>query len=102
MIVEILPTVKLRFLYDDSLRGLMTLGKATVTRVSDVEPTEKGEWTADLSRVGGPLLGPFKLREEALTAEKEWLESNNFGTSEGPEYNLKASSPVTVKGEESV
>jgi hypothetical protein len=99
MIVEILPNGKLRFLYDDSLRELMTLGKATVTRVSDVEPTEKGEWTADLSRVGGPLLGPFKFREEALTAEKEWLEANNFGESS---YDLKAPSPVAAKGEDSV
>jgi hypothetical protein len=79
MLVEITPTGCMRFLYNDDLRGLMDAGKATVTRASDVEPTEKGEWTADLTRVGGPILGPFKLREDALTAEREWLESNHFG-----------------------
>lgn len=79
MLVSIAPDGKLQFLYNDDLRPLMALGKATVTRASDVEPTAEGEWTADLSRVGGPVLGPFKLREQALAAEVQWLEDNNFG-----------------------
>ncbi|EMB17938.1 hypothetical protein RE6C_01332 [Rhodopirellula europaea 6C] len=32
-----------------------------------------GQWTADLSPVGGPVLGPFALRSEAIEAEIEWL-----------------------------
>jgi hypothetical protein len=79
MLVEVSPNGELTFLYDDNLRGLMDSGQAKVTRASDVEPDENGQWTADLKRVGGPVLGPFRLREEALTAEKEWLEANHFG-----------------------
>lgn len=80
MLVEVAPNGDLMFLYDDNLRGLMDAGQAKVTRASDVEPDENGQWTADLKRVGGPVLGPFRLREEALTAEREWLEANHFGT----------------------
>lgn len=79
MKIEILPSGQMIFLYNDELRPLMETGQAQVRRASDVEPTEKGEWTADLSRVGGPVLGPFKLREDALAAEVAWLEDNHFG-----------------------
>ena len=79
MLVTITPDGTLKFLYNDDLRPLMELGKSTVSRASDVEPTAEGEWTADLSRVGGPVLGPFKLREQALASEVSWLENNNFG-----------------------
>jgi hypothetical protein len=79
MLIEILPSGVIRFIYNDSLRGLMDAGKSTVVRASEVEPNEEGQWTADLSRVGGPILGPFKFREEALTAEVQWLEANSFG-----------------------
>jgi hypothetical protein len=79
MLIEILPSGNIRFIYNDNLRGLMDAGKSTVARASEVEPNEEGQWTADLSRVGGPLLGPFRLREEALSAEIAWLEANSFG-----------------------
>jgi hypothetical protein len=79
MKIEILPNGQMVFLYNDDLRPLMAAGQASVQRASDVEPTEKGEWTADLSRVGGPVLGPFEKREDALAAEVAWLESNHFG-----------------------
>ena len=46
-------------------------GRLTIARGSHVEPTEAGDWTADLSPVGGPLLG--------LSAEREWLELNWLG-----------------------
>jgi len=79
MRIEILPNGQMVFLYNDELRPLMETGNSEVKRASDVEPTEKGEWTADLIRVGGPVLGPFKFREEALAAEVAWLEENHFG-----------------------
>ncbi|WP_242687916.1 hypothetical protein [Alienimonas californiensis] len=44
-----------------------------MTRASHVEPADGGVWTADLSPSGGPVLGPFPLRSEALTAEADWL-----------------------------
>jgi hypothetical protein len=61
-----------RFLFEDALTPLLQLGDASIRRASYVEP--KGtEWYADLSPVGGPLLGPFDFRSEALDAEAAWL-----------------------------
>lgn len=58
------------FVWDDALAGLVREGTPTITRVSDVEPTPDGRWQADLSRIGGPVMGPFELREVALEQEK--------------------------------
>ena len=55
---------------------LATLGTPRITRASHVEPDEQGRWLADLEPVGGPALGPFGRRSEALDAEVSWLESN--------------------------
>lgn len=52
------------------------IGDLNVQRGSHVEPTADGEWTADLSPVNGPVLGPFKNRSEALDAEVAWLLAN--------------------------
>lgn len=62
-------------LYDEAI-DLASLGSLAVSRASHVEPDESGQWHADLSPVGGPTLGPFVLRSEALDAEREWLEAN--------------------------
>lgn len=61
----------IEFVYDDELVGLLDLGEATVVRASHVEP--RAGWTADMSPSGGPVLGPFRLRSEALQAERDWL-----------------------------
>jgi len=61
------------FVYDDGLSGLLDLGPHSIVRASFVEPAPTGGWTADMKPSGGPLLGPFHLRAEALTAEREWL-----------------------------
>ena len=61
-----------RFVYDETL-DLTTLGPLDIRRASHVEPTDDGRWTADLSPVDGPSLGPFTTRSEALVAEQEWL-----------------------------
>lgn len=63
---------KVTFVYDDALADLLTTGAASVTRVSHVEPATGG-WTADMGPVGGPVLGPFALRQTALDAERAWL-----------------------------
>ena len=52
---------------------LALLGTLTIRRASQVEPDEQGRWWADLSPVGGPRLGPFRLRTQALDAEQAWL-----------------------------
>ena len=52
---------------------LAALGTLSVRRASHVEP-DGADWYADLSPVGGPKLGPFGLRSQALRAETAWLE----------------------------
>jgi hypothetical protein len=69
------PDGTLSCLYDEEL-DLSALGSLSISRASHVEPDESGRWLADLSPVGGPTLGPFVLRSEALQAEREWLEAN--------------------------
>ena len=49
------------------------LGKLQITRASHVEPDSDGNWWADMGPVGGPVLGPFGTRGEALQAERGWL-----------------------------
>lgn len=73
MIVTINTRGSLAFLWSDDLQTLLSLGTPAIRRVSNVEPTPDGQWTADLAPVGGPLLGPFPLRINALQAEAEWL-----------------------------
>ena len=63
-----------RFIYDDRIaQVLKKSGTLEVHRASHVEPTEDGLWEADLSPVGGPTLGPFETRKEALEQEVVWL-----------------------------
>ncbi len=52
---------------------LSELGRLSIQRGSHVEPTADGQWTADLSPVHGPQLGPFDCRTQALEAEVAWL-----------------------------
>lgn len=74
--LTIQPDGTVRGIYSDSLdfRALgAALGELEIRRASRVEPTEDGRWTADLALSGGPVLGPFGLRSEALAAEVAWL-----------------------------
>ena len=52
------------------------LGLLKISRGSLVEPTSDGHWTADLSPVNGPVLGPYRSRREALASEVRWLETH--------------------------
>ena len=71
----------LRCLYDEAV-DLSALGVVAIRRASYVEPTDQGQWQADLSPVGGPVLGPFTLRSNALAAEVEWLRRHWLLTAE--------------------
>lgn len=62
----------MRAIYDDALAPLLADGDFTITRASHVEPAPGG-WTADMAPSGGPVLGPFSTRAEALTEEVAWL-----------------------------
>lgn len=69
------PAGSVRCLYDESL-DLASLGPLQILRGSHVEPDEQGEWTTDLRPVGGPTLGPYAVRSQALAAERAWLEAH--------------------------
>ena len=71
-------TGDVRCVYDEAL-PLADFGRLTIQRGSHVEPTDAGLWTADLSPVDGPQLGPFATRSAALASEREWLEVHWLG-----------------------
>jgi len=71
------PDGTVECLYDETL-DLTGLGRFKIVRASHVEPTPNGQWTADLSPVDGPVLGPFRTRGEALQAERIWLEEHRL------------------------
>jgi hypothetical protein len=61
-----------RCIYDEAL-DLREIGPLKITRASHVEPDRDGFWWADMGPSGGPVLGPFGSRSEALGAERGWL-----------------------------
>ena len=67
------PDGTVRAIYTEAI-DLGVLGRPTIKRASHVEPGQDGRWRADLTPVGGPVLGPFDRRSEALEAETAWLE----------------------------
>ena len=69
------PKGTFRCIYDEAI-DLRELGQPVIRRASRVEPDGHGQWTADLTPVGGPVLGPFPRRSDALAAESQWLEAN--------------------------
>ena len=73
MELHVSPNGQVRCLYGEAI-DLGQLGTLTITRGSHVEPTADGRWRADMGPVGGPVLGPFLHRSEALAAERQWLE----------------------------
>lgn len=82
--IAIDPSGRIEFVFDESLRGLLDLGRFDVFRASHVEPCVSGlglAWRADMSPVGGPVLGPFDTRDAALASEVAWLEQNYLGRS---------------------
>ena len=69
------PAGSIRCIYGEEVE-LHQLGRVSIQRGSHVEPDGDGRWTADLSPVNGPTLGPFDSRSEALAAEHSWLLAN--------------------------
>ena len=66
------PDGIVRCIYGDDL-DLHTLGFPQIRRASAVEPDDAGRWCADLSPAGGPRLGSFDRRSDAVAAEVAWL-----------------------------
>lgn len=69
------PTGTVRCVFGEQI-DLGQLGRLSIRRGSHVEPTPDGQWTANLSPVQGPLLGPFPTRTAALNAEVSWLQEH--------------------------
>lgn len=73
-------TGALECVWDDELADVLeAVGEVTVTRASMVEPHTLGGWTAQM--IDGPELfdtdgKPFRLRSQALAAERQWLAEN--------------------------
>ena len=66
---------KVAMIYDDAHAPFMELGHATVTRASNVEPAAGG-WQATMR--DGTVIGPYRLRADALAAEVKYLEAKLF------------------------
>jgi hypothetical protein len=67
-----------RCIYDEGL-DLREIGTLKITRASHVEPDAEGYWWADMGPSGGPMLGPYGSRSEALRAERNLLEHSTVG-----------------------
>lgn len=70
MILRFDPDGTALAIYGEAI-DLRELGATSIRRASHVEPTPDGDWTAAM--VGGPVLGPYPTRSEALAAEVAWL-----------------------------
>ena len=70
MILIICATGTIQCVYTEAL-DLDEFGQSDIHRASNVEPEPDG-WFAQIA--GGPKLGPFKKRSEAISAEVEWIE----------------------------
>lgn len=73
----ITPDGTVRCVYGEEI-DLSVLGTVSTQRGSHVEVDDQSRWWADLGPVNGPRLGPFPFacRQQALDAERQWLESH--------------------------
>jgi hypothetical protein len=73
----------IRFVHADELAELLAgQGPRKTKRASHVEPAGEA-WQADMSPVGGPVLGPFPSRREALAAEFRYLVEHDIPEPQG-------------------
>jgi hypothetical protein len=85
-----------RCIYDEAL-DLREIGKLQITRASHVEPDAEGYWWADMGPVDGPVLGPFRSRSEALTAERGWLAARHSAAIVGANTMIRRPQVLSVK-----
>ena len=72
MQIVIQPDGNVRCVYGEAV-DVRVLGDISIARGSHVEPNLDGTWSADMSPVHGPTLGPFNHRSEAIQTEVSWL-----------------------------
>ncbi len=69
------PGGSVQCVYSEAI-DVAELGRVSISRASHVEPDMGGHWIVDLGPVGGPRLGPFSRRSDALKAEADWLNTH--------------------------
>ena len=75
--LRIAPDGEVVAIYNDVLSGLLSEGRARIERASAVEPSEDCTgWHATMN--DGKVLGPYKLRQDALDAEVAYLNERLF------------------------
>jgi len=68
---------KVHAVYSDAHAGLIDkAAHVEITRASNVEPDPRGGWSATMK--DGTVLGPFRLREDALAEEVRYLDGILF------------------------
>ena len=77
MILSISRSGEVRAIYQDDF-DWRSLGRPLIQRASQVEPDPRGLWFANLSLSGGPKIGPFVRRADAIAAEVAWLEKHRL------------------------
>lgn len=78
-------------IYDDALRDILDEGRLRIRRASTVEPDLYGNWWADMTPSGHDVkLGPFKMREDALRAERAFLTRQLFSSRCEKRFNRHA------------
>ena len=70
IVLNISAEGRFQFIYSDDLKPLLDEGRAGIFRASSVEPDSRGQWTADMSPIFGPMAGPFATRDEVSLAGK--------------------------------
>lgn len=72
--IVVKPNGDISFIYSDALSAVAVGVDRVTKRASHVEPNHLGNWEADMSPFGYPvILGPFPTRAEALNAEVIFL-----------------------------
>ena len=77
MIISIDRAGGVKAIYSDGFNW-QALGRPTIQRASQVEPDHLGLWWANLAGSGGPRIGPFGRRADAIAAEVAWLEKHRL------------------------
>jgi hypothetical protein len=67
-----------RFVWDDALAELMGEGAARVKRASMIRWTPAGWVSCVWGEVGDDYLGPFALYEDAIAAERAWIQAHGL------------------------
>jgi hypothetical protein len=94
------PDGEVQCVYGEEI-DLAAIGLLEITRASHVEPDSQGRWWADLTPAGGPLLGPFSRRSDALATEHAWLEGHLFHGLPAPNSFLRRVAQCVCLGDHS-